>query len=331
MLAHILMTGCVSQKKSNSYVTLNHSSVEEPLQALVSWIASQLQSSAGSSLSLVIPALMALMSCPEPRTIFANSGGIGYLSRHLKRRQIGAIKRSKIAGASVQQLYELCFCMWTLTYDCNSSAAVRTHFARGNVVAALVDLVTAAPREKVVRVALSALRNLATCTTNASPGPLGKRVLNGSYFLTEMIGCGLNRSLDRMKERKWTDPDVTEGTNAVVKLCEYSERGEVTSHCLVSHSWLIADLDVLYNLLHETYKLMSRWDVYQAEVESGHLEWGVVHSEKFFKEHAKRLEGKNGDFTVLRVSDSMRLQHYVHLGADPSSLTLESCLFFRCW
>jgi hypothetical protein len=50
------------------------------------------------------------------------------------------------------------------------------------------------------------------------------------------------------------------------------------SHRLVSHSWLIADLGIVYNLLHETYKDMSRWDVYQAEVESGHLEWGDVHS-----------------------------------------------------
>jgi len=46
---------------------------------------------------------------------------------------------------------------------------------------------------------------------------------------------------------------------------------------------------------------MSRWDVYKAEVESGHLEWGIIHSEKFFKEHAKRLEGKNADFELLRV------------------------------
>ena len=83
------------------------------------------------------------------------------------------------------------------------------------------------------------------------------------------------------------------------------------SHRLVSHSWLIADLGIVYNLLHETYKDMSRWDVYQAEVESGHLEWGVVHSKKFFKEHAKRLEGKNGNFAVLRVSDSVRSQHHV--------------------
>lgn len=79
------------------------------------------------------------------------------------------------------------------------------------------------------------------------------------------------------------------------------------SHNLLLDSLSSIDLDILYKLLRETYREMSRWDVYQAEVESGHLEWGVVHSEKFFKEHARRLEGKNGDFTVLRVSVFMIL------------------------
>ena len=210
------MEGCASQRKrSFNNVALKHAYVEEPLQALVSWIASQLQSSAGTSLSLVIPSLMTLMTCPEARTKFQNSGGIGYLSRHLRMRHNGSSNtrsRVPVAGASVQQLYELCFCMWTLTYECNTLAAVRAHFARDGAVAALVDLVAAAPREKVVRVAISALRNLATCTDNDSrPDPTGKRVVNASYFLTEMIGCGLIKSIDRMKERQWTDPDIVEG------------------------------------------------------------------------------------------------------------------------
>lgn len=46
---------------------------------------------------------------------------------------------------------------------------------------------------------------------------------------------------------------------------------------------------------------MCLWDVYKAEVESGHLEWGIIHSEKFFKDHAMRLEGKNGDFELVRM------------------------------
>jgi V-type H+-transporting ATPase subunit H len=38
-----------------------------------------------------------------------------------------------------------------------------------------------------------------------------------------------------------------------------------------------------------------------AEVQSGHLEWGIVHSEKFFKEHARMMEGPDGDFALLRT------------------------------
>lgn len=77
---------------------------------------------------------------------------------------------------------------------------------------------------------------------------------------------------------------------------------------LASETWISSflfyldiDLNLLCKLLQENYKEMSRWDVYTAEVESGHLDWGIVHSEMFFKEHAKRFEGKNGDFELLRV------------------------------
>lgn len=65
--------------------------------------------------------------------------------------------------------------------------------------------------------------------------------------------------------------------------------------------------------------------MYTSEVASGHLEWGIVHTEKFFKEHAKRLEGKNGDFELLRVrsyADGVSLD-----GACRSRLN--DCLF-RC-
>lgn len=223
VLAYILKEGCASKRKrSYDNVALQFSSVEEPLQAIVSWIASQLQSSSGASLGLVIPSLITLMSCQEARTMFQNSGGIGYLSRHLRMRQNASSNkrssRAPVVGPSVQQLYELCFCMWTLTYECNSSAVVRNHFARDGAVAALVDLVGAAPREKVVRVAVASLRNLATCTDNVSTvsQSSGKRVVNSSYFLIEMIGCGLIESIDRMKERQWTDPDILEGMRTYV-------------------------------------------------------------------------------------------------------------------
>ena len=72
------------------------------------------------------------------------------------------------------------------------------------------DLVATAPREKVVRVALSSLRNLATCSDDEKPN-LDSKTVGGSTFLGEMIGCGLIKSIDLMKERQWTDPDIVEG------------------------------------------------------------------------------------------------------------------------
>lgn len=69
----------------------------------------------------------------------------------------------------------------------------------------------------------------------------------------------------------------------------------------------MTDLDVLHSLLHENFRDMTRWDVYKVEVETGTLEWGVVHTEAFFQEHAKQLEGKDGDFRILKVRPTRRL------------------------
>jgi V-ATPase subunit H len=46
---------------------------------------------------------------------------------------------------------------------------------------------------------------------------------------------------------------------------------------------------------------MTRWDVYVAEVKSGHLKWGIVHTEKFFRDNARRMEGKDGNFEIVKV------------------------------
>lgn len=267
-LAYILLVGCPSQNTNSSDYYVDYASVKEPLQALLSWISSQLQSSSGASVSLVTPTLTALVNCSEARYMFASSGGIGYIARHLRTKQGGA-QRMKGSGASVQQLYELCFAIWSMTYECNDSYSIRAAFARDGAVKSLCDLVKLAPREKVVRVALAALRNLAECLPE-SPSPAGKKDINGATFLNEMIGCGLMKSVDLMKERTWTDVDIVD------------------------------DIKALNKLLHDNFKEMSRWDLYENEVMSGNLEFGILHTDKFFKQNCKLLEGKEGNFKLLK-------------------------------
>ena len=52
--------------------------------------------------------------------------------------------------------------------------------------------------------------------------------------------------------------------------------------------------------MHENYKELSRWDIYENEVSSGNLEWGLLHSEKFFRENCRKLEGNDGNFNILK-------------------------------
>lgn len=286
-LARILITAFPSQRQKNNTVDkdgnpvkarqVSYASAAEPVEALCAWVASQLKNATGSMVGVCIPALKALMDAHESRIIFCKSGGIKYISRQLRAgskttKTLTSTDSKKKAQGSVQQLYELTFCLWILTYEINSSPQIRADFAKdGLAISALVDMVSIAPREKVVRVALSSLVNLATCDADTVPAPSDQARVDGKLFLGEMIACGLMKAVNHLRERQFTDPDIVE------------------------------DVKKLHQLLQDNYKEMSRWEVYKNEIESGHLQWGSTHTEAFFKENAKMLEGSDGDFRPLKV------------------------------
>lgn len=286
-LALILVTACPSmqtqasssgEKKKSDEVgrSASYASAVEPLEALTAWIVSQLKSAAGSHIGIVVPAMTALMAATETRHLFSASGGIKYLARQLrsssKKTSSGNVPEQTAVHATVQQLYELTFCLWCMTYELNGSPNIRADFAKdGAATDALTVMVSTAPREKVVRVALSALVNLATCTADEAPEPAGMTKVDGSVFLTDMLACKLLKSIQFLEERQFTDPDIVE------------------------------DIKTLHKLLADNYKEMSRWEVYKTEVESGHLQWGSTHTEAFFKENARMIEGKDSDFKLLKV------------------------------
>ena len=330
-------TSSTSTSKATSSTMMSsrvpsYASAIEPLEALTAWVISQLKSSNSQTVGTTIPTVMTLVSATEGRQIFAASGGIKYLSRQLLRHREGKrhsgnssnspsvssgttdrisnSSSTSSSSASVQQLYELTFCLWCLTYELNNFADVRADFAKdGLPVMALVELVSSAPREKVVRVALAALKNLATCNASSSSNAdatLGEdgdegvdedkenaankhhhrhhhhhhrhhhlSRIDAKVFLNEMIACGLIKAITLLRERQFSDPDM------------------------------IADIDTLHHLLQQNFKDMTRWEVYQNEVETGQLQWGSTHTEAFFKENAKMMEGTNGDFHLVKILISL--------------------------
>ena len=290
-LAKILVASCPSQRKASAATDkdgnvvkarpVSYASAAEPIDALTAWVVSQLKNASGTMVGLCIPALIVLMDAKETRALFSEASGIKYVSRQLRAgikntKSAGVDTKKKAGQASVQQLYELSFCLWILSYELNVSQKIREDFAKdGLPVSALVELVQLAPREKVVRVALAALRNLATSTADEDPAPAGSPRLDGKHFLGEMIACGLMKGISLLRDRQFTDPDIVE------------------------------DVELLHKLLTDNYKEMSRWEVYKNEVESGHLQWGSCHTEAFFKENARMIEGTDGDFRLLKVLISL--------------------------
>jgi len=163
---------------------------DAPMDNFISWLCEQLTNSRNNNLAMraAVGALTILLRKAEARLLFGQHGGIGYLTKLLKMQG---------TGANAQLLYALTFCLWTLSF-CEE---VRSTFMEQGTIPVLCEQVTAAPREKVVRVSLATLRNL--CEGEAD------------VYNTAIIGCGLPKTLKNMRERQWADPDVADDVEAV--------------------------------------------------------------------------------------------------------------------
>uniref|UniRef100_M4BUC0 ATPase V1 complex subunit H C-terminal domain-containing protein n=1 Tax=Hyaloperonospora arabidopsidis (strain Emoy2) TaxID=559515 RepID=M4BUC0_HYAAE len=153
--------------------------------------------------------------------------------------------RANITRAAAASLM-LTFILWTLAF-CDEALE---KFAAANALDAIVLQVAAAPREKVVRVALEALQ---LC----------------GFFNERMIESGLMKTLNNMRERKWADEDIVKGIQAV------------------------------RDVLIREYKELNTMERYEKELRTGTLNWGLLHTDKFWKDNFMTFEKK--EFELIRL------------------------------
>ncbi|KAG6959921.1 hypothetical protein JG687_00004654 [Phytophthora cactorum] len=187
-----------------------------------------------------VASLMVLLRNEKLRVVFVKLGGVPPVVDLLESSQ----NRAQLA-------YELTFILWTLAF-CDEAME---KFVAAKALDAIVQQVAAAPREKVVRVALEALQNL-----------LGK--LSG-FFNERMIDSGLLKTLNNMRERKWADEDIAKGIQAI------------------------------RDVLIREYKELNTMERYEKELRTGTLNWGLLHTDKFWKDNFMTFENK--DFELIRL------------------------------
>ena len=77
-----------------------------------------------------------------PELSFYEEATANRMARQLKARSKSTGDKKKMGQGSVQQIYEMSFCLWALTYELNKSQMIRAEFAKDGVpVQALVELV----------------------------------------------------------------------------------------------------------------------------------------------------------------------------------------------
>ena len=96
------------------------------------------------------------------------------------------------SSSTVQLLYQTLFSLWSLSYS--PEAALEMANSKVGLVAKLVDIVKTSPKEKVIRVALSTLRNL----------------LGTGSASNEMVVFGIMPVLESLQQRKFADEDIPE-------------------------------------------------------------------------------------------------------------------------
>lgn len=238
----------IQESASAALALLYTSSYSGEINSLVSWICEMLQHGLDKpqATEIALPSLTILLRSERCRLPFSAKGGIPLIVQTLNK--IGR-------NGNAQQLYELTFCLWTLSLGEHADI---DSFLHCGTILTLTELVAAAPSRKVVRMSLSSLLNL---TYGSNEG-----------VLTEMLTGGLTKMLENMIQsnahKQAGDPEVE------------------------------SDVRNLFEILMKNYRDFSTYDRWVSEVKTGNLRWGIVHTEKFWRENAKLVE--HNDFELLK-------------------------------
>jgi V-type H+-transporting ATPase subunit H len=160
---------------------------QEHLAVFTGWVVRILEGANPNDLNdsmkvhIALRALQRLCSTPHGREAVTAADGMMCVVNLLN----GCDKSS---AAQVQVLYQLVFCLWSLSYSKDASAEM----VQGGIVGKVVDVLKVTSKEKVLRVCAALLRNL----------------LGVGSASKEMVSYGIMKLLDGFQHRKWADEDV---------------------------------------------------------------------------------------------------------------------------
>ncbi|KAF7725716.1 H(+)-transporting V1 sector ATPase subunit H [Apophysomyces ossiformis] len=99
----------------------------------------------------------------------------------------------KTGNSNPQQVYEVTFAIWLLTFDKEIAANLNRKY---DVIPTLIEIAKSAVKEKVIRVVVATFKNMIDRAPKAN--------------LSAMLVARLLPFVEHLSERKWSDPEVVE-------------------------------------------------------------------------------------------------------------------------
>lgn len=244
---------------------------------LTQWLCGQLRqpSHPERAVPSAVSALATLLGVRDARPLVTHSGGVALLTPLL---------RGAAGPHNMQMLYEAALCVWLLTFH----PPALTAMARGGTVGGLMEVARTATKEKVVRVAVLALRNIAEGVEGGDAATRGARGGDASGSGSRSTASGATAGGSSSHELVALDEAALKRIVANLKLKGFAD--EELAGALV-------DLEEGVLVRH---KEASSWERYRAELLSGSLTWTAAHTDEgFWRESAAKLTDNNCQ--LLRV------------------------------
>ncbi|KAI8981728.1 ATPase V1 complex subunit H [Mycotypha africana] len=163
--------------------TTHHRDID--INDIFRWMTFQLQNPRQHVIDLNVQILNALFHIPEYRRAFWNT-------THAIDSLVSNLKRAQERHLGPQEIYELSFTIWLLTFDQEIAKQLDRKCC---IIPTLVELAKTTVKEKVVRVIIATFRNMIEKAPNEN--------------LPAMLVAKLLPLCEHLKTRKWTDPEIT--------------------------------------------------------------------------------------------------------------------------
>ena len=167
----------------------------ESFDSLVVWIREAARGTLRDKMHFALQTVMILVREDSVRDALVGSGGVKLLAKLCDPK-----------CDDPQQLYEVCFSLWVMSYSNKASE----EFGPNKVIESLCEIISANFREKLTRVAIATLVNV-----------VSKQ--NGEHCHT-MSDCDLLETLKDLSESHWADPDVVAGIDELKEAMQKNYR-----------------------------------------------------------------------------------------------------------